>query len=193
MSVLDPKSRRRSDRVHAVHEWRVGRPLHGGVSEGGQRLGFLRPDMDLQLRPHGRCSSGVQGSNRRWWTSAADFAWDFPLVNPLLFAVLSSHSGAGISVTGASGALPAHPRVMMNTTRATFVQLQYANNTTRWQNIKTAVDAQLAAGGTYTAGDEVTLWSLACAYLAGYNASSVAARVGVILTGYCISGNDRGR
>ena len=111
-------------------------------------------------------------------------------MNPLLFAVLSSHSGAGISVTGASGALPAHPRVMMNTTRATFVQLQYANNTTRWQNIKTAVDAQLAAGGTYTAGDEVTLWSLACAYLAGYNASSVAARVGVILTGYCISGND---
>lgn len=62
--------------------------------------------------------------------------------------------------------LPAHPRVWMTPARVTFLQLQYTNNTTMWQQVKAAADAAVAdptmvGANTWASGPHCGLAALA--------------------------------
>ena len=89
------------------------------------------------------------------------------------------------------GTLQPHPRVWMTPARVTFLKAQVAANTSRWQKVKAAADAQVAMGTTYTgsSGTGVDLLPDLClAYLAT-GIQSYATRAGVILTNYAVETN----
>ncbi len=88
----------------------------------------------------------------------------------------------------ATSGLPPHPRVWMDSARIARLKAQVANNTSRWRNVKTVADAQVAKA-TVIAGDENTLPDLCLAYL-GTGLAKYATRAGQVITGYAVEAND---